>query len=176
MTILNAAFPNVGITKVSDGEYYQTVIQLIRRSVGQCLCNIFIVDHDLLEDLDIRVDGLLLELANATWRGVDTKLLVGGSRDNSRIRGAGLLAWARARELGVDARLAAASRDNSSHVKLVVADAHVLLGSHNWSRGMFGAETQDSVLLESQAFAAAMSTYFAGKWAKAARDEYDVSV
>ena len=79
-------------------------------------------------------------------------------------------------DLGVDARLAAASPDRSSHAKLVIADDAVLTGSQNWSRGMFGEETQDSVLLHSPALAAALRTYFVDKWASVAREEYDVSV
>jgi phosphatidylserine/phosphatidylglycerophosphate/cardiolipin synthase-like enzyme len=176
MTILRAAFPDVGVTQVSDGDYYQTVLRLIRRSVGQCLCDIFIVDHDLGRDLDLRVDRVLLELAATSWRGADTRLIIGGSREVRDIRGATLLAWARARDLGVEARLAAATKDRSSHAKLVIADDSVLMGSHNWSRGMFGDETQDSVLLESSALAATMRVYFIDKWIKVARDEYDVSV
>jgi phosphatidylserine/phosphatidylglycerophosphate/cardiolipin synthase-like enzyme len=176
MKILDANFPDVGACIVADGDYHQTVLQLLRRSVGRCLCSVFIVDHDLRDDAQLRVDGVLVELASAAWRGVDAKLLIGGSRRNREIRSAALLAWARARELGIDTRLAAASKNNESHAKLVITDRHVLMGSHNWSRGMFGSETQDSVLLESPALAAALGTYFSGTWTRAARDEYDVSL
>lgn len=175
-TILKAAFPDVGVAQVSDGEYYPTLLALIRKSVGQCLCSIFIIDHDLHADPNVRVDRVLLELAGATWRGVDTKLIIGGSRSVPEIRGATLLAWRRAGNLGVDARLAAATKDSSSHVKLVITDRHVLTGSHNWSRGMFGTETQDSVLLESAALAAAMRTYFLNQWTAVTRNEYDISI
>lgn len=176
MTLLEAAFADVGVTRVSDGEYYPAVMRMVRDSRGQCLCSIFIVDHDLNGDPEIRVDRLLVELACATWRGVETKLLIGGSRRVAEIRGASLLAWARAQELGIEARLAAAVTDDASHVKLVVTDTHVLTGSHNWSRGMFGAETQDSVLLKSPALAAAMRTYFLKQWRAVAADEYQLSV
>ncbi|MQA89791.1 MAG: hypothetical protein GEU90_06100 [Gemmatimonas sp.] len=176
MTILSAAYPAAEVTRVSDGDYSEAVLRLIRSSVAQCLCDVFIIDHDLQRDLDVRVDRVLLELAAASWRGVDTRLLIGGSRDVPEIRGATLLAWERARELGVEARLAAASRGRSSHAKLVIADGSVLIGSHNWSRGMFGDETQDSVLLESPALAAAMRTYFNDKWTAVSRDDYDVSI
>ena len=176
MKILDATFADVGTRMVPDGEYHTTVIRLLRSSVGRCHCSVFILDHDLRKDIEFRVDGVLVELASAAWRGVDTKLLIGGSRRNREIRGAAMLAWARARELGIDTRLAAASKNNESHAKLVITDRHVLLGSHNWSRGMFGAETQDSVLLEGPALAAALDTYFANTWMKAARDEYDVSL
>jgi phosphatidylserine/phosphatidylglycerophosphate/cardiolipin synthase-like enzyme len=61
-------------------------------------------------------------------------------------------------------------------MKLVIADNHILTGSHNWSRGMFGTETQDSVLLESPALAAALRVYFEETWLDATGDESDVSV
>ncbi len=176
MTILGASFPDVGVARVSDGEYHRTLLDLIRHSVGQCVCDIFIVDHELDRDPDLRVDRILVELAAAAWRGVETRLMIGGSRHVPAIRGATLLAWARARDLGVDARLASATKDGSSHVKLVIADDRVLTGSHNWTRGMFGDETQDSVLLEGSALAAALRTYFIDKWLSTAQDEYDVSL
>jgi phosphatidylserine/phosphatidylglycerophosphate/cardiolipin synthase-like enzyme len=176
MRLFSASFRNVGIASVPDGDYYHTLLGLIRCSVNHCLCSIFIIDHALNHDVDVRVDRVLLELAGAAWRGVDTRLLIGGSRDNPEIRGATLLAKARADELGVDTRLAAFSKQHSIHTKLVIADNHILTGSHNWSRGMFGDQTQDSVLLESSALAAAMYGYFEAKWLKATRSEYDVSV
>lgn len=175
MTLLSASFHDTAVTRISDGDYFDTVLRLIRGSVGQCFCDVFIVDHDLLRDLNVRVDRVLLELASASWRGADTRLIIGGSRDVADIRGASLLAWLRACDLGVEARLAAAAKGRSSHTKLVITDNSVLTGSHNWSRGMFGDQTQDSVLLESPALAAAMRTYFLNKWMAVARDEYDVS-
>jgi len=176
MNLLHASFPKVASAMVHDGLYHPTVVRLLRSSESRCHCSVFIVDHDLRADVELRVDSVLVELAGAAWRGVDVKLLIGGSRRNRQIRDAAMLAWVRARELGIDARLAAASKHNDSHAKLVVTDRHVLVGSHNWSRGMFGAETQDSVLLESAALAAALDTYFTGCWQKAARDEYDASL
>jgi len=176
MNLFSASFSNPGVTSIQDGDYYQTVLGLIRNSVNHCLCSVFIIDHALNEDADVRVDRVLLELAGAAWRGVDTRLLIGGSRNNPKIRGATLLAKARADELGVETRLAAFSKHNSNHLKLVIGDNYILTGSHNWSRGMFGDQTQDSVLLESSALAAAMCAYFQQEWLKAKRDEYDVSV
>nr|HET7860361.1 phospholipase D-like domain-containing protein [Caldimonas sp.] len=175
MNLLHASFAKVACGMVHDGQYHPTVVRLLRNSESRCHCSVFIVDHDLRRDVEFRVDSVLVELASAAWRGVDVKLLIGGSRRNREIRDSALLARARARDLGIDVRLAAASKKNESHAKLVVTDRHVLLGSHNWSRGMFGTETQDSVLLESSSLAAALDTYFAGSWLKAARDEYDVS-
>jgi phosphatidylserine/phosphatidylglycerophosphate/cardiolipin synthase-like enzyme len=107
---------------------------------------------------------------------VDTRLLIGGSTNNPGIRGATLLAKARASELAVNTRLSAFSKLGSNHMKLVIADDQILIGSHNWSRGMFGDETQDSALLESNALAAALHVYFEEKWLKATGDEFDVSV
>ena len=87
MSILTASFGDVGVIPVSDGDYHATLLRLIRRSVGQCLCDVFIVDHDLNRDPDVRVDHVLTELVSATWRGVDTRLIIGGSRDVRAIGG-----------------------------------------------------------------------------------------
>ncbi|MCB0634624.1 MAG: phospholipase D-like domain-containing protein [Saprospiraceae bacterium] len=176
MKISNASFLGVGIKPVFDGEYYPTIIQLIRSADHQCYCSIFIIDHNLKNDADLLVDQILIELANAKWRGVDVKLLIGGSRDNAQIRKTAILAAERAKKLALDYRLASASKNNSNHSKLVIVDNYVLTGSHNWSRGMFGEETQDSVLLENGALAVALTQYFTENWNKSEQHEYDVSL
>ena len=54
------------------------------------------VDHDLNHDVEVRFDRVLLELASATWRDINTRLLIEGSRTNPEVRGTTLLAKTRA--------------------------------------------------------------------------------
>jgi phosphatidylserine/phosphatidylglycerophosphate/cardiolipin synthase-like enzyme len=175
MTALSPVIMEVPLARVSDGNYYPAVLGLLRASTHRCCCSLFIVDHFLEGDPAARVDTVLTELASAHWRGIEVRLLIGGSRTNARIEKASLMADARARQLGIETRLASARKGLSSHVKLVIADDWVLTGSHNWSRAMFGAETQDSVLLRQPAVAASLGAYFDHQWAKAGTGAYDVS-
>jgi phosphatidylserine/phosphatidylglycerophosphate/cardiolipin synthase-like enzyme len=55
-------------------------------------------------------------------------------------------------------------------VKLVVADDHVLTGSHNWSGGAFEGQVQDSVMVTSPDLAAYLSAVFETQWSAAAGD------
>ncbi|MGB5819760.1 MAG: phospholipase D-like domain-containing protein [Saonia sp.] len=169
-------FENVLLRPIIDGDYYESVLRAIRSSQHICYCSLFIVDYHLEEDRDLIVDTLLTEMSNADWRGVDTRLIIGGSRTNQQILDATLLAWARAKELGINVRLAAVAKNNNSHVKLAIIDDIVITGSHNWSEGMFGEQTQDSVLLRGTDLAVHLIDYFENHWKKIPIDGYDVSI
>jgi PLD-like domain len=168
-------FKDVSLRRVSDGEYFGAALELLRASKYRCHVSMFLVDYHLEIDPVSRVDNLAIELAAAQWRGVDVKLLLGGSQTNQRLREAVLGSMARVASLGLSVRLASATGENS-HVKLVVADDQALTGSHNWTRGMFGAETQDSVLFEHRTLAAALDAYFEGQWAAAESEDPRVSL
>lgn len=167
---------DVSVEPVPDGKYYEVIIPIIRSCQDRCFCSIFIIDYDLDNDEQLRVDNILFELACAHWRGVETRLIIGGSRTNGSILDSALLAQARAKELNINVRLAAASQDNNSHVKLVIADDMVLSGSHNWSRSMFGGQIQDSIIAKSSTLSAWVSRYFENQWLNTPTEEYDVSI
>jgi len=161
---------------VPDDTYRTVAAALVTGAAGHCLASLFIVDPDPLEDSELVVDALLLDMAGAVWRGVDSRLLIGGSRDNARIRDACLLARARAQELGLPARLIAATDQRSDHAKIVVADDAVLLGSHNWSPGALANQTQDSVLIRDAGLAGRFATRFEALWAIARAEGFDAPV
>lgn len=171
---------DVPLRAVSDGDYLDHALRAIRHCKHRCLCNMFIIDYDLSNEdprssVFVYVDQLMIELAAAQWRGVDTRLLIGGSRTNPRIEDMGLLAQARARDLGIPVRLAAAVKDHNTHNKMLIADDQVITGSHNWAAGMLGEQTQDSVWLESAAVAGHLQQLFEELWHKTPEDGYDVS-
>jgi phosphatidylserine/phosphatidylglycerophosphate/cardiolipin synthase-like enzyme len=173
---MDVLFTNATARIIADAAYYPCALNLIRSCQHQCFSSMFIIDHALGTDYVLQIDTLLVELASAHWRGVETRLLIGGSRTNSRIRGSALLAQSRARELNINTRLASAVKDSPSHVKLLVADNWVLTGSHNWSRSMFGGQIQDSVLLQSDTLAATLRDYFEAQWEQVMSEDYDVSI
>ncbi|MEO1244211.1 MAG: phospholipase D-like domain-containing protein [Pseudomonadota bacterium] len=163
-----------GVALASDGDYADVARAFIQSAVHYCHCLLFIVDTDPADDDKLLVDGLLHELAALAWRGTDTKLLIGGSRDNTRIRDACLASRARALELGVPARLVAATSQRSVHSKILVSDTRCLLGSHNWSPGALGGQRQDSVLVDNAELAAYFASRFTERWATGKEDGFDV--
>lgn len=165
---------NANATLIHDASYRDIVARLVQTAAHHCLCMVFIVNPDPVEDTDLLVDGLLHDLAAATWRGVDARLLVGGSRSNGSILDAALLARERAQSLGIDCRLGAAVEQRSNHSKLVIADERCLLGSHNWSPGSLTDQTQDSVFVDDAALAAYFVSRFEKQWRTARQEGFDV--
>ena len=78
-------FDNVDFRPSFDGDYFENVLQVIRSAHLRCYSSMFIVDYALDDQAEFRIDHILLEMSSANWRGVDTKLIIGGSRTNSRI-------------------------------------------------------------------------------------------
>jgi phosphatidylserine/phosphatidylglycerophosphate/cardiolipin synthase-like enzyme len=151
---------------VSDALYLAELRALISHSTDRCLCSLFIVDVSPVRDPHLLVDSLLFELLAAVWRGVDVRLLIGGSRQTLAIAEASEAARARAHELGLPCRWLTSEPARGSHAKLVVCDDQVLLGSHNWSPGAFSGQIQDSALVVSPDLAAYLSATFERDWAR----------
>ena len=110
-------------------------------------------------------------MADAVWRGVDARLLIGGSRTNTELIELAYAGRQRALALGVPCRWLTASRQRGSHSKFVVADDAVLCGSHNWSAIAFRDSTQDSVLLRSPDLAAYIASLFEKQWLRARTED-----
>lgn len=162
--------------RLEDDQYYENAIKIIQTSIHICLASIFIIDHGFELSLKKKIDSLIYEMSCANWRGVNTKLIIGGSRTNDSILIPSLAAKARAQELGVDVKIASSIKDQNSHVKLLIADDKIITGSHNWSGALSGNQTQDSVLVESQLLANKMINYFEYQWESIPKNYYDVSI
>ncbi|MCU0560643.1 MAG: phospholipase D-like domain-containing protein [Desulfobacterales bacterium] len=155
------------VTLLPDDAYAAAIKNAIQRAYRRVLCSVFIVDLNPGRDPDLMIDSLLVELSAAKWRGADVRLLIGGSRTNFDIAQLGISARARAQSLGIACRALMAAPVRGSHVKLVVTDDVVHLGSHNWSPGSFTNQIQDSVAIASEAMAAIMAEYFELQWKRA---------
>ena len=92
------------------------------------------------------------------------RLLIGGSRDNLQMAEGSATALAVAKQLGLTTRWLTSRNSRGSHVKFVLADDEVLLGSHNWSLSSFAQSTQDSVWFQSPELAAYLCDAFAAQW------------
>lgn len=155
------------VSLISDDGYYNTVRQLFEHATRCSLASVFIVDLNAHDDPDIKVLQILRALQDAAWRGVEAKLLVGGSRENLAIAEACHIAMDLALSIGIDCRLLTNEERRGSHVKLVTVDNYVLSGSHNWSLSAISGQIQDSLLVKSPAMAAYMRKVFFEQWARA---------
>lgn len=159
------------IKLVPDNHYPSVLRQLISQVIDRCYCSLFIVDLSTVHDIELQVDALLRQLRMALWRGVDVKLLIGGSRTNLDLLEMSALAYARAQQLGIPCCWLTRKSEESSHTKMVVADENVLIGSHNWSGGAFTNQTQDSVLIKSKDLSTFLLSGFLKTWERALEEE-----
>jgi phosphatidylserine/phosphatidylglycerophosphate/cardiolipin synthase-like enzyme len=167
MSPIRRGILNPTIKLVSDAAYLSEVRSLVANSRERCLCSLFIVDVLPARDEDLLVDGLLQELQAARWRGVDARLLIGGSRTNLEIAQLSDFSRARAHQLQISCRWLTSKAGRGSHMKLVIADGQVLTGSHNWSAGALTEQIQDSVLVTSLDLAAYLQGVFENQWKRA---------
>jgi phosphatidylserine/phosphatidylglycerophosphate/cardiolipin synthase-like enzyme len=151
------------VALVSDRKYAGVLLPMIWGARRCVWASIFMVDLAHAEE-KMRVLNLLHDLAAARWRGVDVRLLIGGSRDNLDMAEASAGALAMARRLGLPSRWLTSRAIRGSHAKYVIADDDVLLGSHNWSSSAFSGSTQDSVFVQSAELAAYLADAFAAQW------------
>lgn len=158
---------NVHVVPVQDDRYSDALQQLVRGAKIRCLCSMFIVDALPRRDEENRVYALLLELRRAAWRGVDTRVLIGGSRNNIEIAEVSQFGRDVCGSLGIDCRWLTGGERKGSHAKLAIIDDYVVAGSHNWSAGAFTNQTQDSVIIQSVALAEAQGAFFDTQWARA---------
>jgi phosphatidylserine/phosphatidylglycerophosphate/cardiolipin synthase-like enzyme len=166
MSTVSVGVADARCALVADGEYPDILISLLDATVQRCLISMFIVDFaqvsrsPLLDVLDA--------LGAAAWRGVDVRVVLGGSRTNVRIAQSTASARAVLASRGVPVRWLSAQPVRGSHAKVVVADNQCLLGSHNLSYGaMSGLQRQDSLLIDSAAFAGLMHQQFDQQWQRA---------
>lgn len=172
MNLVETGVADARVALAADADYYDYSLALLRSAWDRALCSIFIVDGDPNRDVSLQVDSLLYELECCVWRGADTRLLIGGSHENLEIAQTAFTAIRLARLHNVPARwLTRDSLNRGSHVKLVVADDAILVGSHNWSGGaLSGRQIQDSVVVRSPALAARLASFFESQWSRGIRD------
>ncbi|MGG5260329.1 phospholipase D family protein [Phycicoccus avicenniae] len=151
---------------VSDAAYPGVARALIDAARSRCLLSMFIVE--LTGEEDAGTEDLVEALSAASWRGVHTRVVLGGSRENFPIAQAAVSARAILIAANVPARWLTASPTTGSHAKFLITDDIALLGSHNWTPGAFsGTQMQDSVAIDSPALAGVLHEKFEDQWHRA---------
>jgi len=153
---------------VADAELLPVATRIIGAANRAVHASYFIVDVSPYRGPALLVNALLYELEAAHWRGVDVRVLLGGSRQNPDILEACIGGALRLTALGVPVRLLTSREiSRTTHVKLTIADDWVLTGSHNLSGGALSSETQDSLLVASAPLAAYLDSRFESQWQRA---------
>ncbi len=147
---------------IPDQDYLSFVGRLFAGAERRCLVSVFLVSAPWPKRESV-MEGLLRELAEASWRGVDARLLVGGAETNATMVQLAETAQRRARELGVPCRAITSIPRVAGHSKVVISDDNVLVGSHNWSES--GRDEQaDSVYVTSGSLARVLDKRFRQQW------------
>lgn len=167
MAYIEVGVKNPTLELIHNQEYYPAVQSLFRNAQELILASLFIVDDSPKLQFPNLVDQLLQSIRDAVWRGINVKLIIGGSRNNEIISKVCITAVLRARQLGIPCRLLSKTDPNSSHKKVVIVDDYILLGSHNWSLGAFTDQVQDSILVKSKALAAYLCQFLSDDWNRA---------
>jgi len=155
------------IRLISDDDYLPTLKWMLRNCSHRFWASVFLIDLSPDRDKRLMVNSTILEIRNAIWRGVDARLLIGGSRITFDIAMLSDAARTRALSLRIPCRWLTSHKKRGSHVKMAIADKLVLTGSHNFSSNDLLKVTQDSLLIESAALSAYLSKIFEVQWNRA---------
>jgi phosphatidylserine/phosphatidylglycerophosphate/cardiolipin synthase-like enzyme len=149
---------------IPDQDYLGFIERLFASAERRCLASLFVVGAAPWRDRQALAEGLLRELAEARWRGVDARLLVGGSPDNTMGAELAREAERRANVLRVPCRWLTRTPQLANHARVVVADDHVLVGTHGWLERAAAEQAKDSVCVTSTSLARQLTDRFNNQW------------
>lgn len=153
---------------VADRGYLAFVERLFATARHRCLVSLFMVSAPW-RDQERILEGLLLELARASRRGVDARLLVGAGPSNAQMIEVAAAVWSRGAALGVPSRWVSSIPKVAGHSRVVIADDNVLVGSHNWSEPSAPGQP-DNVFVVSRSLARRLDRRFGEQWIQAGAD------
>jgi phosphatidylserine/phosphatidylglycerophosphate/cardiolipin synthase-like enzyme len=162
------ASPGGQVVPLPSQDLLPYLIGLCGSAHRRLLVAVFIIDPRPEEDASGTVRLVLDALVRARWRGVDVRVLVGGSSRTPAIELAGRVARGYLQSRGVPCRQFVGRRGETSlHSKYVVADDAVVVGSHNWTRRALVSDDELSLAVTSPPLAAALRVVFERDWGRA---------
>ena len=156
---------------IPDRDYLGFIERLFASAERRCLASLFVMGSAPWRDREALMEGLLRELSEARWRGVDARLLVGGSPDNEMSAEMARAAEKRAGVVRVPCRWLTRTPQLANHARVVVADDHVVVGTHGWLERAANDQGKDSVCVTSVSLARQLTDRFAQQWRSAANGE-----
>ena len=147
-----------------NSDYHFFLQQELCKARRQILVAMFLINVRLRSDPWRTVRGLILELENASWKGLDVRVMLGVSRNKSG-RLASLTTAYYMQELGIPVRLFRPANTDGLHCKFVVIDGEcVVIGSHNWTHTAFYFNREVSIALRSRAAVNQLAGDFEALW------------
>jgi len=127
---------------LANHDLLPAVVGLIGGAHRRVLAAVFIIDSRPEDDPGGTVRLVLDALARARWRGLDVRVLVGGSARTPAIELAERVAGRYLEAVGVPCRqFVGRGRETSLHSKYLVADDTVVVGSHTGPTGLWRPTT-----------------------------------
>ncbi len=158
------AFPINRILPLDDRDYLKAVrlfIQQARRRIWICQ---FHVNVYPMEDPDKTVRNLIKELAEATGRYIDVRILLDRGKGNRSIYLRNQQAQMFISHLGIPYRYFHGDK-SSLHAKYLIIDKNIsIVGSQNFSYGALCAHKESSVAVFSQDINIRLSQHFEFTW------------
>lgn len=165
----------VRVALLEDGAYYDYLLDAIRTAKRSIWAHVFSLNLRPPDDGALLVRTIARALGEARARGVDVRILLGGSATRFLTLPAGnLLAQRFLAGLGVACRLYDGEQARQSHAKFVIVDGvRLVCGSHNWSPRALAAGVDTSVVVESRPMAVAARRSFVEAWKQGRRSAFD---
>ncbi len=168
------ASPGGRVVPLAGGDLLPYLVSSVGGAHRRVLAAVFIIDPRPEEDPDGTVTLLLNALARAAWRGLDTRVLVGGSARTPAIELAGRVTRRYLESAGVPCRQFVGRRGETSlHAKYLIADDTAVVGSHNWTRRALITDNELSLAVTSPALASSLALEFERDWRRAEKGGTD---
>ncbi|MEM9189097.1 MAG: phospholipase D-like domain-containing protein [Myxococcota bacterium] len=146
-----------------DRTYVDWLLRVVEDATVSLRALVFIVAPD--RDPEGKVREVLEAIADAVWRGLDVRVMVGTGRPGSSIERSNRIAVLYMKRLGIPVKMIKPLFTHSVHSKAVIADSDtVILGSHNWTHNALAHSTEDSIACLSSPLADVFSHQFDRLW------------
>lgn len=147
-----------------DESYFTVIKELLSKATQSIKIIMFYMRYDDRGEETLS-DQLVKEVLSAKKRGVNVQVILDRDRkgDVFKSRLINNNAFKAFKEVGIEVLFD--ERGRATHTKLVVVDdAHVILGSHNWTTGSLHAYDDTSIYVASKSLAKDYSNDFVGRF------------
>jgi phosphatidylserine/phosphatidylglycerophosphate/cardiolipin synthase-like enzyme len=157
-----------------DHDYYDYILVWSRRARKRIVVAQFLVDARPQFDASREVRGLCHALGEATWRGLDVRVVLNRFLVGDPPLDVNRVAQRFLHRLGVKTRTYSVTEESQRkfiHSKIMLFDDRVVVvGSHNWTANAFNNNHEVSVAVESRDLALRLGQTFERWWATGVND------
>lgn len=171
-------FSPARITLLKDSAYFDALLGSIRSAQKSIWAHVFSFNLRPADDGGLIVRSVARALGDAVSRGIQVRILLGGTAQKPLTLPAGnILAQRFLAGLGVECRVFRGADRDASHAKYFLIDGDTLVcGSHNWSPRALSTGVDTAVALRSRKVATAAGALFQAAWKRAERTPADEEI